>query len=67
MSQEEREEYRGGVEELTARRENKAQGVQNVALTAFHDANRTLKVIQREVSNDAFTMGSHANGFFISS
>ena len=62
MSQEEREEYRDGVEALTARRENKAQGIQNVALTAFHDAQRTLAVIQREVSNDTFIIASHTNG-----
>ena len=53
MSPEEREEFRDGVEELTARGENRKQGIQNVALTAFHDANRTLAVIQREVRKHA--------------
>ena len=49
MSREEREQYEGEVEELTERRANQKEGIQNVLINSFHDARATLAKIQQEV------------------
>ena len=38
------------VKELEARRDNRAQGIRNVPLAAFHDTRITLKTVYEEVS-----------------
>ncbi|PIL36587.1 hypothetical protein GSI_00276 [Ganoderma sinense ZZ0214-1] len=50
MSEEERDAATAdGIEELTERRENRKEGVQNVLINSFHDARATLGSIQQEL------------------
>ncbi|PIL29501.1 hypothetical protein GSI_08309 [Ganoderma sinense ZZ0214-1] len=50
MSEEQRAAAIGdGVEELSERRENRKEGVQNVHINAFHDTRATLAKVQQEL------------------
>ena len=44
------------VKELEARRDNRAQGIRNVPLAAFHDTRITLNTVYEEVSNTSAHM-----------
>ena len=44
------------VKELEARRENRAQGIRNVPLAAFHDTRVTLQTVFEEVRNPDATL-----------